>query len=516
MARKRADDARAKAENARAARAAYGVYPPPSLRVADLFPGAPANEPAAAPGTAVEVGAVGWEAEAAAMMLHHGVVVLRDPAFVAGQAAIKDAFDAALAGMPEFKPAYAARAYGDDNDTRFVLGSFSALGNASSFHNPFVRRLREAAMARVAPVAAAIAGSMRNPADWVFEQVMDRVLYRAPNITPGRETWHMDLPKDPRGLSPKDQKLVFGGWYSVGGEQAFSCWPRSHLHTKVGAVKGFSKLLDYQKPFAEANKRRIDVPPGHILLFDESIVHEVLGGGGRKDEATRRLFLGWTIRQGAPGMPSLLPNTDEVIRTQGIASLKSGQVPYFYSDSQKANYLVSQYRTLRAYSDAAIDPELIKAWPKAIASSTYSIDLDADGRPVPGNFVWLGKNLGFSARPAPPNGTIPFMPILAPVLFPSLEEYKNGTEMYPAYTADERHMYRPERVWNLHSSVQFITDGTVPPGGDVVHVQLPGGGGAAAAAAAGGAAAAAAAAALPAPVVPPVQYGHVNRPYIFD
>jgi hypothetical protein len=482
LAQKMLDTTERKDRLARAARAAAGPYPPPSLRVATLFPGAPAAEPAAAPGTPVVVGTPGWEADAAAMLLHHGVLVLRDPELVAGQIAIKDAFNDAIYGMPEFKRGYAARAYADLDDTRFVPGGFSALNHASSFHNPFVRRLREAAMARVAPVAAAITGYTRDPDEWVFEQAIDRMLFRAPNIKPGSETWHMDLPELPKNatdaerraiLPPKDEKLVFGGWYSVGGEQAFSCWPRSHLHSKERAVGGFAKLDADARWIAQTNKVVIDTPPGHILLFDESIVHEVLGGGKKKAESTRRLFLGWTLRKGTPSMPPLLPNTETVITTQGIASLKSGQVPQFYPVSQQANLTVRMYPQLRKYSDEAIVPALVRPWPTAINSNTYAWDLDADGGVLPGHFVVDGVDTGFSAQPAPPGG-IPFTPVLPPIDFPSLQNFDGGRHMYPAYTASERLMYRPQREWVLYNSVDFIATGNTSAPGGTVRVKLPG------------------------------------------
>ena len=71
----------------------------------------------------------------------------------------------------------------------------------------------------------------------------------------------------------------------------------------------------------------MEIPPGHILIFYERLVHEVL-----KVTATRimrRLFLGWRATSAhAPLFGQ--PQTDAWIQSQAPPKIKSGQKPAIY------------------------------------------------------------------------------------------------------------------------------------------------------------------------------------------
>jgi hypothetical protein len=78
--------------------------------------------------------------------------------------------------FPEFKP----------NAEFYILGGFSALGNPGSFHNLFVRKLRQLALPVVLPVLRDIVDGRK------LEQVIDRMLYRPKGRKPMAESWYMD------------------------------------------------------------------------------------------------------------------------------------------------------------------------------------------------------------------------------------------------------------------------------------------------------------------------------------
>lgn len=449
-----------------AARQAYGSYPPPSDKVQALFPGAYKDRPKSPAGTPVIVGAPNWEVDAANALLHYGVLVLKDKEFVDNKDAIKDAFNKSIEGMPEFTADYKKRARGNAPDTQFIHGGFAALGNASSFHNEFVRRLRQVAMSRVALVASKIAEFSNDPTEWVFEQIIDRMLYRASDFSPQTDAWHMDLPAAASKLKPKDEKLVFGGWYSVGRDQEFSCWPESHLHSKTDAQDGFNVLQPYQKDIANTHKVGIKVPAGHILIFDESIVHQVIKGptiplkqqrSVMPKETVRRVFLGWALRHGDKYTAPVIEEMDRLLDTQAVMPLKSGQIPEFYPEQPRTAFLIARFPKWREYAEAAIVPSLHVKWSMengGINSKTFVWDLDNNGSLIPGEFTWKKKEYPYEATQVPEGSTVNFEPTLAPVRFPSL--YDSGLGMYPEYRKDEKKIYFPNRKWNLPFMVEYI------------------------------------------------------------
>ena len=72
-----------------------------------------------------------------------------------------------------------------DNDMFYpVEGGFGAMGNSSSFHNPFVRKVRMAAH-----VAVLVSKTIPIASDENFEQVPDRLMVRRSDKEPTEEAW---------------------------------------------------------------------------------------------------------------------------------------------------------------------------------------------------------------------------------------------------------------------------------------------------------------------------------------
>ena len=217
--------------------------------------------------------------------------------------------DRTLQGMPEYRNAQAAR----------VAGGFAALGNPSSFHNPLVRRLREWAHATLVPLWSAFLAGDASLAGHKLEQVIDRMLCRERGQAPSAESWHRD-----EAELALDTDVVFGGWWNLDTtEQYFSCVPGSH--TGVSGHRGFHKLSPEERKAAAAQAHLITIPPGALLVFNELILHQIVGRPAK--QRMHRLFLGWRLTESnEPLYPDLLQR----LQTQAIMPLKSGQLPPMY------------------------------------------------------------------------------------------------------------------------------------------------------------------------------------------
>ena len=240
-------------------------------------------------------------------------------------------FDDTLKDFREFKT--------DAED--YILGGFSALGNPSSFHNMFVRTLRMYAMAEVFYLFKAMIDKM--PGDeWKLEQTIDRMLYRLPGKSPSRETFHRD-----EAISALESDKIFGGWINLNlFSQYFSCVPGTHKG--VQGHSGFNKIKD-KDAIENYNKKKqsIEIPPGHIMIFYENMVHEVVAK--KTTETMYRLFTGWRITESDE---CLLGNEELLRRLKDNAylPLKSGQEPPIYSKLHWTNHI----SMLQAFSDTNV------------------------------------------------------------------------------------------------------------------------------------------------------------------
>jgi len=211
-----------------------------------------------------------------------------------------------------------------------VMGGFSALGNPSSFHNPMVRDLRKRILDHVKPFMAQAAeyysyivgDSTRYP---YLVQDFDRMLFRPMGTKATGEFWHRDMPKH-------SDCIHFGGWINLGDmPQTFHCIPGSHLPIDQQTISGFQTLDGLLKKHTNATESkkarttlqgktvRVTVPPGHILLFNSTIVHRIVGT--KVGHPQYRLFLSFRLQ----GHTST--TVQDVIAQQGVPLLPSGQQP---------------------------------------------------------------------------------------------------------------------------------------------------------------------------------------------
>lgn len=224
---------------------------------------------------------------------------------------LRDSFNAS----PEFKPGGVYGPSTFDNDAFVpVEGGFAGMATPSSFHNDFVRSVRMAAH-----VAVLSSNTIPIANDCAFEQVADRLMVRRSHKTPGAEMWHRDA-----ATFAQDGDVVYGGWLNLDrhAPQYFSMCPGTANEVQDGRNYGFEPIPDTDAPFNIRRSVRIEIPPGHIMIFNEKTIHEVLAVSSPPGVTKSRLFFGWrTTRSTDP----ITPNLAARLLDQEALPLKSGQ-----------------------------------------------------------------------------------------------------------------------------------------------------------------------------------------------
>jgi len=211
----------------------------------------------------------------------------------------------AIRNLPEFK----------EKDGLKVLGGFGAIGTASSFHQPYIRNLRRYLYNKVSHIFKDDSRKL--------EFIIDRAMYRPSGQSPTSETWHRD--EAPDALL---DDTIYGGWYNldIESDQVFSCIPGTH--TEVQGYGGYSKIPKEMKKELDLKKKKIVIPPGHMIIFNENIIHEV--NPHKKNYTMTRLFTGWRLTNS--DIP-LIPNIKKILEDQDTVPIKSGQSPTMFSKS---------------------------------------------------------------------------------------------------------------------------------------------------------------------------------------
>ena len=185
-----------------------------------------------------------------------------------------------------------------------VLGGFAAYGNPSSFHCPLVKALRKATFEKVrsSKIFQKYLEEIRPTTHWNYrlEVLFDRVLHRFPDQKPNAETAHRDVTPG-KFLKEEDDDLLFGGWLNLTRhEQFFVGKPGSHLGIRntfevSQAHQGFSTLDPKSEEYKDYQntKQKFSVPPGHLIIFPQHLIHEVLSQKSKHEQF--RLFIGWRL-----------------------------------------------------------------------------------------------------------------------------------------------------------------------------------------------------------------------------
>ncbi|GAF82047.1 unnamed protein product, partial [marine sediment metagenome] len=387
-------------------------------------------------------------------------------------------FDEACLTFPEYLRSASNPSKNPDNqDLLYVLGGFGAYGNPASFHNMFVRDLRNRANQSVKnkllkPLVTSYPD--QKFAKKLKSQVLfDRMMNRPAMQEPTAEAWHRDIIEKSTGnIAPGD--IIFGGWVNTSKHpQAFSYIPGSHLGVDLYSLKsgGFAepgaifdksigtvqkkikntededekeelkknlkelrgkrkKLYELFKQF----KSRTVVPPGHAIIFPQYILHEVVSKG--VNHAVKRVFTGYRLTTSNELLmvdkktrkPTLLNN----VKTQSIMRLGGGMLPPVYSANHGMSFLRKKF-----FIYGSKNPKHgKKASPKNQIKET--------------TITWSNKNFKDVCkinRPAR-NGKDAYQ--IVKRYMNSLEEM--GLPLYPEYTKKELEIYYPQDLTDANFS----------------------------------------------------------------
>ena len=231
-----------------------------------------------------------------------------------------------MRAFPEYKrSAGNADLDADGNPMVYVLGGFGALGNPASFHNPFVRQLRQRIKKAALLLFKEVIGN--SPYGAVnLEMLIDRMMFRSESQAPSAEAWHRDV-VPPEKIGVNDE--IYGGWINLDAKsQFFSCIPGSHLGVSLKKLKkGFSKIpAEHIEHICTGNKQRYEIPPGHVVIFPQYIIHEVVSK--KADRDMMRVFTGWRTTSETTFLHA---DMRDRFLYQAIIPLASGQLPPMYS-----------------------------------------------------------------------------------------------------------------------------------------------------------------------------------------
>jgi hypothetical protein len=203
---------------------------------------------------------------------------------------------------------------------QYVLGGFGATGLPSLFHHPDLRNLRQIIYDAMMPVLA-----QAYPGKYIG-MLIDRFGIRRKGTSISAESWHRDVSAI---VQPGD--IVLGGWLNLDSieNQFFTCVRGSELRGENQT--GFVKFSADEMQSLETNKTVISIPPGHLVIFDQSIAHKITA---KKQKSTSfRLYVGWRVS----AFPFI--NTQlESFQLQTAPHLPSGQVAPMYAKLHWTNW----------------------------------------------------------------------------------------------------------------------------------------------------------------------------------
>ena len=141
-----------------------------------------------------------------------------------------------------------------------------------------------------------------------IEVLPDRFMIRPPGDQPSPKTWHRDT--SPHALAGDD---IFGGWINFDQQnQYFSVVQGSQtLIDPFGG--GFDKPCAKEIKEAEKTKIRVTIPPGHILVFFQNMLHEIY-----RVKASHWMYRLFTCFRLTYSDKSLTQNLDYLLSNQSV------------------------------------------------------------------------------------------------------------------------------------------------------------------------------------------------------
>ena len=173
-----------------------------------------------------------------------------------------------------------------------------------------------------------------------LEVLIDRNLYRTPDRKVSAEDWHQDLPdkkamlKLGKVIDPED--IVYGGWLNLDSFNQYFMGIKGTQKDNYTA-DGFARITKERKPHYKRLAKaqgKICIPPGCLIIFYESIVHNVTHN--KIEHPMHRQFIGWRVTKHTQ---PYFPDTVQRCKDQVPIRLKSGQEPPMYSRMHLTNWI---------------------------------------------------------------------------------------------------------------------------------------------------------------------------------
>lgn len=256
--------------------------------------------------------------------------------------ALRNEFISTMRAFPEFKS--------PPSDGIYVLGGFAALGNPASFHNPFVRKIRQWQLA----LAMKHVFSDERYEGYNIEKLFDRMLARKPGLSASKESWHRD--ESPNALV---SDKIYGGWTNFGTEaEFFSCVPFTHKSAR--GHSGFAKISKARQRELSLARVNVMIPPGAQIIFHEHIIHEVRASKDRHWHL--RVHCG--LRLTKSHLP-MNPALNYTLDNQAVPPLKSMQTPPMYAALHWTNWRDKLERFSERFVNQAKEVRVVKSGARA-------------------------------------------------------------------------------------------------------------------------------------------------------
>lgn len=274
-----------------------------------------------------------------------------------------------------------------------VLGGFGALGNPSSFHHPTIRRLRRTLKHKVRPIFKQyiLQTYQANARGIRLEMLFDRLCVRHHTFgNVSAESWHRDIYDGkefkirelPRTLPPRSRgtessrDIITGGWVNLSSkDQKFIGILGSHDTPEAHAAQegaereggGFAMLTPKEivdqdvkgqlqrqasNQFGSCrtdNKGNTVIPPGHMLIFFQRLLHSV-APSKKSAEFSLRFFTGFRLTK---ELVPLFQETARVIENGEVPRIPSGQMPPMYSGNHYAQFNSNTQNAARKFRNWA-------------------------------------------------------------------------------------------------------------------------------------------------------------------
>jgi hypothetical protein len=222
----------------------------------------------------------------------------------------------------------------------FQLGSFGAMSNPGSFHNRLVRNLRYEIAQELYPLFQSTYDN-----HIYCQALFDRMSLRPIGTSIKGESAHRDI-----GPVQSDEWILQGYLNLNHTPQFFSFVPGSHLDEECThhGQHGFVKTSTTNEARMKDHGVKLQVDPGHLVLFYQTLLHEVCPVNVTQ-EHSMRLHIGFFFSPRPRGLFESI--TEQAMQWQGLPRLPSGQVPPVYS---KMHMSALRYKIVYPWSDACV------------------------------------------------------------------------------------------------------------------------------------------------------------------